>query len=74
MSDFRGFSTISEQLLREEVVKIWNANIELQIAGQLQIEPQGMKPPVTICEIRGIGGQYNLFLAKDNKKLIILNP
>ncbi|MHC5855287.1 hypothetical protein [Nostoc sp.] len=68
MSDFRGFSAISEQLLREEIVKILNTNIDHQIAGQLQIEPQGMKPPVTICEIRGIGGQYNLFLAKDKKK------
>ncbi|MEH2383264.1 MAG: hypothetical protein V7K27_30990 [Nostoc sp.] len=74
MSDLGGFSAISEQLLREEIVKILNANIDLQIAGQLQIEPQRMKPPVTICEIRGIGGQYNLFLAKDNKKIIILNP
>ncbi|MEH2359181.1 hypothetical protein [Nostoc sp.] len=74
MSDLGGFSAISEQLLCEEIVKILNANIDLQIAGQLQIEPHGMKPPVTICEIRGIGGQYNLFLAKDNKKIIILNP
>lgn len=32
-----------------------------------------MKHHVTICEIRSIGGQYNLFLPKDNKKIVILN-
>ncbi|MFW9259409.1 hypothetical protein [Nostoc sp. CALU 546] len=28
---------------------------------------------MTICEIRGIGGQYNLFLPEDDEKMIILN-
>ncbi|MBE8989529.1 CHASE2 domain-containing protein [Nostoc sp. LEGE 12450] len=50
-----------------------DANIDLQIAGQLQIEPKGMRHPVTICEIRGIGGKYNLFLPDDDDEMIILN-
>ncbi len=33
---------------------------------------KGIKHPVTICEIRGIGGQYNLFLP-DDEEMIILN-
>ncbi|MEH2294217.1 MAG: hypothetical protein V7K31_14180 [Nostoc sp.] len=33
VSDLKGFSAISEQLPSEEVVKILNANINLQIAG-----------------------------------------
>jgi adenylate cyclase len=50
-----------------------DANIDLQIAGQLQIEPKGMRHPVTICEIRGIGGKYNLFLPDDDEEMIVLN-
>lgn len=50
-----------------------DANIDLQIAGQLQIEPKGMKHPVTICEIRGISSKYNLFLPEDDEEIIILN-
>jgi adenylate cyclase len=29
---------------------------------------------VTICEIRGIGGKYNLFLPKYDEKMIVLTP
>ncbi|BDI20324.1 hypothetical protein ANSO36C_61260 [Nostoc cf. commune SO-36] len=46
---------------------------DLQIAGQIQIEPKGIKHLVTICEIRGIGGKYNLFLPNDDEKIIVLN-
>ncbi|WP_242054846.1 hypothetical protein [Nostoc flagelliforme] len=28
---------------------------------------------MTICEIRGIGGKYNLFLPNDDEKIIVLN-
>jgi adenylate cyclase len=58
-------------LISENTCK--DANIDLQIAGQLQIEPKGIKHPVTICEIRGIGGKYNLFLPQDDEKMFILN-
>ncbi len=58
-------------LISENTCK--DANIDLQIAGQLKIEPKGIKHPVTICEIRGIGGKYNLFLPDDDDKIIILN-
>lgn len=29
---------------------------------------------MTICEIRGIGGKYNLFLPKYDEKMIVLTP
>ncbi|OYD90316.1 adenylate/guanylate cyclase domain-containing protein [Nostoc sp. 'Peltigera membranacea cyanobiont' 210A] len=57
-------------LISENTCK--DANIDLQIAGQLQIEPKGIKHPVTICEIRGIGGKYNLFLPKYDEEMIVL--
>lgn len=58
-------------LISENTCK--DANIDLPIAGQLQMEPKGIKHPVTICEIRGIGGKYNLFLPDDKEEMIILN-
>jgi adenylate cyclase len=64
--------TVGGQILISE--NTWkDANIDIQIAGQLQIESKEMKHPVTICEIRGIGGQYNLFLPEDNEEMFILN-
>jgi adenylate cyclase len=50
-----------------------DANIDLQIARQLQIEPKRIKRPVTICEIHGIGGKYNLFLPQDDEIIVSLN-
>ncbi|MEH1790009.1 adenylate/guanylate cyclase domain-containing protein [Nostoc sp.] len=64
--------TVGGQILISE--NTWkDANVDLKVAGQLQIEPKGMKHPVTICEIRGIGGKYNLFLPEDDEKIVILN-
>ncbi|MEH1808890.1 CHASE2 domain-containing protein [Nostoc sp.] len=59
-------------LISENTCK--DANIDLQIAGELQIEPKGIKHPVTICEIRGIGGKYNLFLPKYDQKMSVVTP
>ena len=57
-------------LISENTYK--DANIDLKIVGQLQIEPKGIKHPVTICEIHGIGGKYNLLLPKYDKRMVIL--
>ena len=58
-------------LISENTCK--DANIELEIVGELQIEPKGIKDPVTIYEICGIGGKYNLFLPKNEQAMIPLN-
>ncbi len=66
------YYTVGEQILiSENTCK--DANTDLQIAGQLQIEPKGIKHPVTICEIHGIGGKYNLFLPQDDEIIVSLN-
>jgi adenylate cyclase len=39
-----------------------DANVDLRIDGQLQVEPKGIKYPITIYDIGGIGGEHNLFL------------
>ncbi|WP_392534352.1 CHASE2 domain-containing protein [Nostoc sp. C117] len=58
-------------LISENTCK--DANIDLRIAGELQIKPKGIKDPVTICDIRGIGGQHNLFLPEDDEAMVTLN-
>ncbi len=51
---------ISESTLKE-------AGSDLKIAGQKQVNPKGVKEPITIYEIEGIGGQYNLFLSHEEE-------
>ncbi len=34
------------------------------VTGQMQVEPKGIKEPITIYEVGGIGGNHNLFLPK----------
>ncbi|KAF3889648.1 MULTISPECIES: CHASE2 domain-containing protein [Nostocales] len=63
--------TVGGQILISENTRK-DADIDLQVTGQLQIEPKGMKEPVTIFEIRGIGGDYNLFLPQDDEGIIDL--
>ncbi|MBD2437946.1 CHASE2 domain-containing protein [Nostoc sp. FACHB-110] len=50
-----------------------DANIELQIGSQMEIQPKGIKETITIYEIRGVGGQYNLFLPNDDAGMVNLN-
>lgn len=65
------YSVGGQILISENTSK--DANIDLKIAGKQQIEPKGIKDPVTIYEICGIGGKYNLFLPQDGEVLIKLN-
>ncbi|MBC6433881.1 hypothetical protein FM036_25840 [Nostoc sp. HG1] len=58
-------------LISENACK--DANIDIQIAGLLQIKLKLIKHPVTFCEICGVGGQYNLFLPQDDETIVILN-
>jgi adenylate cyclase len=64
--------TVGGQILISENTRN-DANIDLQITGKQQIEPKGMKDPVTIYEISGISGEYNLFLPQNNHAMISLD-
>jgi adenylate cyclase len=64
--------TVGGQILISENTRN-DANIDLQVTGKQQIEPKGMKDPVTIYEISGVGGEYNLFLPQNNHATIELN-
>lgn len=50
-----------------------NAQIDININGQLQIEPKGIREPINIYSITGIGGEYNLFLPEDKDVMKILD-
>ncbi|PHJ56361.1 adenylate cyclase [Nostoc linckia z18] len=64
--------TVGGQILISENTSE-DAKIDLKIAGDLQIKPKGIKDPVTIFDIRGIGGEYNLFLPEDDEAMVSLN-
>ncbi|WP_016950775.1 CHASE2 domain-containing protein [Anabaena sp. PCC 7108] len=64
--------TVGGQILISE--HTWkDANIDLRIDNQLQVEPKGIKHPITVYEIGGIGEKYNLFLPKVNENIDILS-
>lgn len=51
---------ISESTLKE-------AGAIVKIDGQKQVSPKGVKEPITIYFVGGIGGEYNLFLPKEEE-------
>ncbi|MGM3306013.1 CHASE2 domain-containing protein [Anabaena sp. WFMT] len=50
-----------------------DAKIDLRIDSQLQVEPKGIKHLVTLYEIGGIGGKYNLFLPHIDENIEMLS-
>lgn len=63
--------TVGGQILVSQ--EILNAVGEiLQISGEMQVQPKGFSEPITIFEVRGIAGEYNLFLPSEKDSLISL--
>lgn len=46
--------------------------IPLEIASEMRVEPKGVKAPISIFEVAGIGAPYNLRLAQDDAPLLTL--
>lgn len=44
----------------------------MQISGEMQVQPKGFNEPISIFEVGGIGGKYNLFLPEKKEDLITL--
>ncbi|MGE0129071.1 MAG: adenylate/guanylate cyclase domain-containing protein [Blastocatellales bacterium] len=44
----------------------------LRIDGQMTVEPKGVKEPITLYDVGGIGGEYNLFLPEKTAQSITL--
>ena len=49
-----------------------DANIDLRIDSELQVEAKGIKYPVNLYEVSGIGGEYQLFLPTEAESMVSL--
>jgi len=65
--------TVGGQILISENV-LRDANYDVQVDGQLRVEPKGIREPLTLYDVGGIGGTYNLFLSKTEAALVLLDP
>ncbi|MDX2239562.1 MAG: adenylate/guanylate cyclase domain-containing protein [Leptolyngbyaceae cyanobacterium bins.302] len=65
--------TVGGQILISEAT-LKDANYDVQVEGQLQVEPKGIRDPITLYELSGIGGKYNLFLSKNQEPLVKIDP
>lgn len=43
------------------------AGPSVKINGKKQVQPKGMQQPLTICDVYGVGGLYNLYLPKEEE-------
>ncbi len=50
-----------------------DANIDLRIDSELQVEAKGIKYPINLYEVGGIGGEYQLFLPTEAESMVSLN-
>ncbi|AFZ26622.1 putative transmembrane sensor domain protein [Cylindrospermum stagnale PCC 7417] len=64
--------TVGGQILISEYTG-QDASIELRINDQLRVEPKGIKYPITLYDVGGIGGKYKLFLPKKAENLVKLS-
>ncbi|MDZ8055927.1 MAG: CHASE2 domain-containing protein [Aulosira sp. ZfuVER01] len=69
-SRIESYTVGGQILISEETLK--DANIDLRIDGELRVEPKGIKAPITIYDIGGIGGKYNLYLPKSDENMVKL--
>ncbi|BAY83351.1 adenylate/guanylate cyclase with Chase sensor [Calothrix parasitica NIES-267] len=44
----------------------------IQTSGEMEVQPKGFSKPISIFEIAGIGGKYNLFLPEENISFVSL--
>ena len=63
--------TIGGQILISENVLNEVGSI-VKIEGEKQVTPKGVKKPLTIYEVGGIKGKYNLFLPKEEETFVTL--
>lgn len=63
--------TVGGQILISEAT-LKDVGDLLQIEGEMQVQPKGFNEPMSIYEVGGIGGKYNLHLRKEENILVPL--
>lgn len=63
--------TVGGQLMISEAT-LKDAGDIVQIEGEMQVQPKGFNEPISIYDIGGIGGKYNLYLRKEKDILVPL--
>ena len=63
--------TTGGQILISEATHTAGASL-VRLAGEMTIEPKGAQAPMTIYDVGGIGGPYNLFLPRHTAALVPL--
>jgi adenylate cyclase len=63
--------TVGGQILISETTRR-ALKTPLEIASEMRVEPKGVKAPISIFEVVGIGAPYNLRLAQDDASLVTL--
>ncbi|WP_019500571.1 CHASE2 domain-containing protein [Pseudanabaena sp. PCC 6802] len=63
--------TVGGQILISEST-FQKAGDIVQTYGHMQVEPKGVKQPITIYDVSGVAGEYNLFLRSQENKFVTL--
>jgi adenylate cyclase len=50
-----------------------DAGAIVKVDGKMQVQPKGFEEPITVYDIGGIGGKFNLFLRKAEERLVALS-
>ncbi|NET72398.1 MAG: adenylate/guanylate cyclase domain-containing protein, partial [Sphaerospermopsis sp. SIO1G2] len=65
------YSVGGQVLISENTYK--DTNLNLRIDNQFKVKPKGIKEPVTLYDVVGISGKYNLFLPKIDENIELLS-
>ncbi|NES18631.1 MAG: DUF3365 domain-containing protein [Symploca sp. SIO3E6] len=63
--------TLGGQILIAEST-LQEAGVMVKVSGQKEVKPKGVKQPIPIYEIGGVGGKYNLFLMTREEEFFTL--
>ncbi|MFC1745114.1 adenylate/guanylate cyclase domain-containing protein [Candidatus Riflebacteria bacterium] len=61
--------TVGDQIFISEFTYN-DVDVELRVDGEMVVEPKGVKKPITIYEIGGIGGNFNLYLPPKKEEVL----
>ncbi len=63
--------TVGGQILISEGT-FHDAGDLVKVDGHIQVEPKGIKEPITLYNVSGIGGKHNLFLPEEKEEFVTL--